>query len=411
MKIRHLATAGVAGLMLLSVTATSAHADYDGTATYGADANPDLVVGGGSDTTYKLMQGLDNIYNASPGCANDVANTSANKGKCLAAQELTVPKKQNYDHDVLTEVYPTGSGAGIGSLTLLGGATQTNPAIDYARSSRIPSAAELAVVSGFGYAQDGIAIVSPGGRPGISLTPQQIHDIWTCVITDWATVGGAAGPITPWSMNTSSGTYGVFRDYIRTAAADATFDPNAGACVRKASGPGGPNTVTPFENDLKQITEASEGVDPIQSIWWGSYGELSTYSYKRANIYVGGVAAPVDSMTYVAVNGATPGGGNILANTYPIGRTLYHVTKKADADFTAGVTANGSIDGGTSGKSGAIREYTRFLCKNSNTLFDKPDAYTGNGFRTQIVAVINANGFQQTPGALRAAGSACKIAH
>ena len=48
----------------------------------GWDKNPDVVIGGGSDTTYLVSQRLEVLYNGAPGCLITTSTTSANKGKC-----------------------------------------------------------------------------------------------------------------------------------------------------------------------------------------------------------------------------------------------------------------------------------------------------------------------------------------
>jgi hypothetical protein len=49
-------------------------------------------------------------------------------------------------------------------------------------------------------------------------------------------------------------------------------------------------------------------------------------------------------------------------NSWPATRFIYHVTKNADAAPDA---ATDNVLGGDSGKSGAVRELTEFMCKTS----------------------------------------------
>ncbi len=96
-------------------------------------------------------------------------------------------------------------------------------------------------------------------------------------------------------------------------------------------------TIYSIENDIKPIvnspasplsTAASSVNNPANWIWWGSFGAFSAYPATsktvRSGTTVTAIAAPV--------NGVLPSTSGIIANTYPIGRTLYHVTRKNDAD-------------------------------------------------------------------------------
>lgn len=56
-------------------------------------------------------------------------------------------------------------------------------------------------------AHDMIAVVVNEGNPISNLTKKQIAGIFTGSIKDWSEVGGAPGPISVYTRNTSSGTY------------------------------------------------------------------------------------------------------------------------------------------------------------------------------------------------------------
>ena len=192
-------TAAVATFGLVGGLIPTVEAAPPGT---GFDDVPDVVIGGGSDTTYLVAQRLETLYNSTPGCTITTSSSSANKGLCIAGQ--TAPANGNFDHDIFVGATPTGSSAGVVAITT---GPQYNPAIDYARSSRGPaSTAETNVATFWGYASDGIAILSFGSRTGIAVTKQQMKDIYTCQLTDWSQLGQPAGPIIPWDMNAASGT-------------------------------------------------------------------------------------------------------------------------------------------------------------------------------------------------------------
>ena len=166
----------------------------------GWDDTPDVVVGGGSDTTYLVMQRLEVRFNGTPGCTINTGTSSATKGKCSPAGQTT-PTNGNFDHDVFVSATPTGSSAGVNALLPTG--VQYNPAIDYARSSRGPSGTEATSVTFWGYARDAIAVITFGSRGTVALTKQNLIDLYTCQpnADDWSDFGLAAGPIIPWDMN------------------------------------------------------------------------------------------------------------------------------------------------------------------------------------------------------------------
>lgn len=373
----------------------------------GFDDLPDVVIGGGSDTTYLVGQRLEALYNSTPGCTIVTSSSSASKGLCQPGQ--TAPANGNFDHDIFVGATPTGSSAGVVAITT---GPQYNPPIDYARSSRGPaSTAETNVATFWGYASDGIAILSFGNRTGVAVTKQQMKDIYTCQLTDWSQLGQPAGPIIPWDMNAASGTTASFRTFVD----NVTF----GTCVRKLT-----NGTAPFENDVKPLL-SDAGPDGIANtadddennfIWWMSYANWKTYPYTTGAIPTG--AAANVSSNLVSVEGATPSDSSIFNRSYPIVRTIFHVTREGDADCnstvgTEGVCTTGPEVHGTTvgGKGGAVREFTEWLCRTSNAQ-QQINVVTGRGMRTEIVSAITAEGFQQlspSVAGLRTPGYSCQV--
>ena len=303
-----------------------------------------------------------------------------------------------------------GSGAGINALLSTG--VQYNPAIDYARSSRGPaSTAETDDTTFWGYARDGIAVITFGTRSGVSLSKQDLKDIYQCTKTDWSQFGLPAGKIVPWDMNSSSGTRASFVAYLD----NITF----GACVQKLT-----TGVAPFENDVKPILGdagpdlAFGTADDAENnyVWWMSFGAWLKYPFTK-NGKIDGSGAAINSQL-VTVDGTTPDQGSIFDSSYAIMRTLFQVTRDGDADCrqapnTAGAcdNANNTVYGATSGKGGAVRMFTQWLCQTS-TATHAIDPLTGVNYRTEIVGALNAEGFQQlsslVPG-LRSAGYSCEV--
>jgi hypothetical protein len=262
---------------------------------------------------------------------------------------------------------------------------------------------------------------------GTTVTTTNARIRWSDIIPSLP--GGVGGPndadVVPWQMNTASGTQATFQSWIQAHASGvpASWSTNGQACDRKlASGN------VPLENDIKPLindpqpnlgTGASND-NPENWMWWGSFGVFSAFpftsSFTRGTLYTA-KAAPVQ--------GTLPSSAGIIGDTYPIGRTLFHVTRKEDADcaktgpncdFTnnpgpvigAGPGTDLNVTGGSSGISGAVREFTRFLCRGSLTQYGK-DPFTGTNFSSEITTALNNAGFTVVPAGLRQNGSRCAV--
>ena len=514
-------------------------------AGYGFDDNAHVVVGGGSDTTYRVQVGITTLWNLSglSGCPHSTAVGTAQN----SCQSDMTTNLGNYQGDTFAQANPVGSGGGIGALNGNGGATgtqqgtvnkidqgagyprtdsvgttsgsatvndpsiksadlgmsvratgipegtfvgsvtpgtsftlssaaninrtltatatasgvsatiakygcvngTTGPNPDFARSSRAaatsggaaPCGNELAADTFWGYAQDGVELIGFNHHGDLlnaatALTPAQIKNIYTC--SGGTGTGGrvrwsdvlpsvtAGGPddadIVPWKMNTASGTYNTFRDYIRSATATPGFDPNSGSCTRALASGGVPleNDIKPLINSPAALGTGTSADNPENWVWWGSFGVFSSFpytsNYTRSSTNFQAKAA--------AINGQLPGTANILARTWAISRTLFHVTRKADADCVKTGTScdflgapgpalpgggnDLNVTGGTSGVSGAIREYTRFICR-SDATSQGIDPFTGVNFNSEITSAIQATSFTTIRGASKTPGSRCEV--
>jgi ABC-type phosphate transport system substrate-binding protein len=470
------AAAGLA--MVASPLAAMSPAGATPPTGYGFDNTSHVIAGGGSDTTYHVQLDLSNVWNVSQknGCVL-VTAVGPGLGNCISTGSPETNTLVNYQHDNVTQAPDVGSSAGIAALngvipsggsdygyagtirTMPGGEANvgavTGLVPDFARSSRgprtsgsgssAPTGNELDSDTFWGYAQDGIEVTvfqSRGAqvqaRAGAgALTGQELRNIYNCTYDTWSDIpslniapGSATdGPIVPWGMNSSSGTYATFNTYVTNNSSGGTFAANDGACVQHKQ-LNGATKVYPLENDIKEIvnsavlpassTAASSKNNPANWIWWGSFGAFSAYPATsktvRAGTTVTAVAAPIA--------GVLPSTSNIIAGTYPIGRTLYHVTRKNDADcpktsgtcnFTGNpgpaIAAGGNdlnVTGATSGPMGAVREYTRFLCRGSAAQ-QGLDPFTGVNLFSAITGALNKNGFTVVPVGLRAAGSRCQL--
>jgi hypothetical protein len=447
---------------------------------YGFDDTPHVAVGGGSDTTYQAQLGLTQLYMSTSisGCQH-ITTVGPTLDQCNpTGTPETDTNLGDYQGDTFAQANPVGSSAGVASLNGAANVTEpgavhptnitcpnltvitsTGPNVDFARSSRAPkttsgnsacSGNELDIDTFWGYAEDGVQVIAFDTTRGSqlqaqaspSLSAQQLFDIWNC--TGHGGVSGAgtqliwsdlipslAGTpsgnalVSPWGMNSSSGTFATFQSYITTNATGVPtgWSPDGQACDRKLT-----SGLFPLENDVKGplndpatlSTDPASTDNPDNWIWWGSFGAMGAFPF-LSNFTRGGTTF---NATPSPVNGILPSSAGVIANTYPINRTLYHVTLKRDADCakTAGVCdfvgnpgpalptsgTDLNVTGGTTGVSGAVREYTRFLCRQSAAQ-QGLNPYTGINNFSEITTRLNNAGFTVVPSALRTAGSRCQV--
>ncbi len=425
---------------------------------YGFDNTPHVIVGGGSDTTYRAQISLSDLYNYTAGCPVTTA-IGATLGQCVGGSNTNA--LGNHQHDTVAQASPVGSSAGVASINAQIPAGQTNttypgtvndapgylggstvgPNADFARSSRGPKTSggnvigggnELTVDTFWGYAQDGVEVsvfdargaqLQSAGFNGF--TPAQIlaiysqasigaltwHDLYPSLI---AAGSATDGPVVPWGMNSSSGTFATFNSYVQSATSTPTFSVNT-------KGRALATTAFPFENDIKPLlanaplsTSRTSIDNPANWVWFGSFGVFSAFPFTSSAV----VSGTQHTAFAAAINGVLPSTSKIGQNTYPIGRTLYHVTRKQDADITAGTgpaIAGGGNDinvtGAAGGVGGAVREYTRWLCR-PGTGQHSVDTFTGANLFSEITSAINSAGFTTVPVGLRYSangGSRCQI--
>jgi len=389
-----IATVAVGSVALVGLAGTAGATDA--IPSSGQDNVNDNFLIGGSDTTYVVDSDVAALYNRSPGCTtqNSYGSTPA-LGSCLTPNNSApaVNLNDNWDHDVATEIYPTGSGGGINAV--IGGT------YDLARSSRELSAGELTTQNAWAYGKDGVVVVTPAGRTVTSLTTAQVKGIYDCTITTWSQItgnGADTGTIHAYGMNDKSGTYATFQTFMGGQV------PNNGPCVEKIGT--GASAFYPFENDLKPVLAdaAAKGFVASDIVWWGSFGEFKSYPYKAqgvSNWSIDKGAGPVAAQT-----------GTIANDTYGITRFLYRITPNATAGLTGTNGANVvlSTTGATAGRAGAARRFTEWACQ-PLSYFGASTAlnpFFGTSYYADMTAAIERSGFQRVPAAQRNAG-ACKV--
>jgi len=199
----------------------------------------------------------------------------------------------------------TGGGSGTGIAALINGT------VDLANSSRSikDSEIEQAAEAGFDVqehivAWDGISVVINKDNPIDELSIEAISKIYTGEITNWSEVGGDDAEIVVTSRDSSSGTYGYFKE--RVVQMDETME----------------------DNDYTQQALFLASNSAIRE-------EVSGNENAIGYIGLGCLDDSVKAVSIIAedaTEGVLPSIENVQNKTYPISRPLFVYT--ADADYT-----------------------------------------------------------------------------
>jgi ABC-type phosphate transport system substrate-binding protein len=342
------ALVAVALVMTLSPTPASA------VTTKGA-----RIFGSGSDTTYFLMQKLDDMYNASLGCV--VIGSPQKLNFACEPDTVDTVKTENYYHDVAVENFPLGSSVGVTQLCTQG-QTGTAP-INYARSSRGPRTTDCSGIRFVAYARDAISwwAHDSNTHAPANLTQAQIQGIWnTCTNTTWGQVNGNAGDTTPilvYAAQDGSGTRATFDGFLGTGA-------NSTNCIPASKKDGDPSNGerVVFENDAQPILDQNE---QGSAIFYYSYGRFQQSGGQ------GGSLGQID--------GKAPTPTTIENGTFPYGRFLYNVYRATTSTLVVNRATKSYIS-----------EKIGWLCKSSTHAVNP---LTGHNFRTDINNTISDEGF------------------
>jgi hypothetical protein len=440
MTLKRTVVCTVLGAGILAAAAVPAGADAPNT-SQGQNGKADVVFLGGSDTTFEVEGRIATLWNQSPGCQTNntysagstdskyypVNSPSAdtNFAECdhtLAANQAggASSTKLNYDHDMATNIYPTGSTAGIGAM--LGGFWQV------ARSSRVLTSGELGTGTALGFAKDGVAIDTFGTKvPNVhGFTKTMLANIYSCAGGEtFTSPGGSSLPVTrsglysyddlfhdgdptlihPYGIQTSSGTYATFKNWV---GVDPSPTPANAKCVEPLGNPAPVLTTSyPFENNaVPVLTDAAKkGEDASGVLWWSSVGVFNTYSFKRD----GAAFWPINTNQADTGNGVTPDTGNITDNSYDITRFLYEGVAQTTLKVSAGNAANQPLlvtSTSSNPQDLAAKDFAEFHCQPSSYFTGAPvNPYTGNGYFSELGTAISSEGFQRVPAAERNFGA------
>jgi hypothetical protein len=346
---------------------------------------PTVVVGSGSDVMYHVNSALDTLYNQSPGC-NVIAPTGTQPldQSCVADPANPDVTTEDKNHDVVTENFPIGGGAGVNQICSQGLAGVAH--VDYARQTSPYSATNCTGLHFVAFARDAVTWEAfPGvtgsavanmhntsgacnGVTGLCLTTAQLQGIFVnCTITNWDQVGGANAAIKVYTILPQYGTSKFW--YLSLGGGSSS------SCSAKA--------IHQTNNSEIAAADLKNAIVPVSV---GSWTER--YKAKPAGSGLG------------AIDGVTPNLTTIGNGSFPFGRFLYNV-------FCAGDPALGNKCGNASPASAATVAYVGengWLCKQGTTVHVK-DPTTGVAYHTEIQNTIKKYGFAALPSGATGGGT------
>jgi len=173
---------------------------------------------------------------------------------------------------------PNGASPGITELaTNAGGTTKGHPCLDFARSSRAPKATDPTDLSFIGLGLDNVtyASLASGSNAPKNLTTTQLHNIYTCAVTNWDQVGGKNAPVKPLLAQAGAGTVSFF-----LAAIDVT---TPGPCVSE------PATLEENQGVSSVFKGNKDEIIPFSVGYWLAQAYHSAKCLNTACTFVGGV--------------------------------------------------------------------------------------------------------------------------
>ena len=397
---------------------------------------------GGSQTTYQMMQPLEDLYNSSPGCQLLAANQATSQElNYTCATSYTTPApgyEEGYSlnttsggsyqplnpyNDVVYQEPPLGSSNGIKALELEGADTPGSAPDNLIAHNDLARSSRAAVISGSGDDKAGLNFVSyaadavpwfhftsakgtgnddchtTAGSPSknvVSLTNAQLTGIYEGTITNWSSVGGTSAPIDVYIAQSGSGTEGT---WVADLGLTGTF-PYAGV-TNTASRLGLPvSDFEIFENETSDIF-ANPAKDACDAIFFFSYGKYTllcpgnkcadtpsaNHGSKSKLGEINGIAA---SMTTIDDQFTNP------SQAFFMDRQLYNV-------YSDGSNAN--LPFANTGtlppfESQAVQNFVStygFLCNPAEGSDIDPLSPTGATYLSEIDSTITASGFFPEP--------------
>lgn len=291
-----------------------------GSNTIGAKLGPELVKG------LFEAQGLHDIHSEEGARENE--------------QRLLARRADG--RQVIVEVAAHGSGTGFTSLK--------DGSADLAASSRPIKDGEAATLAPLGdmrspqseqvIAIDGLAIIVHPSNPIGTLSVEQIAQLFSGEIGDWAALGGKPGKVRPYARDDNSGTYDTFKELVlapggRTLAAGAQrFESSTQLSDAVSSDPNGIGFIgLPYIRQAKAVAVAAGNSQPMPP----STTLIATEDYPLARrLFLYNDPQLANPWVRALIDFAhSPRGQAIVDNSGFIAQTVQAVKVAADAQMPA----------------------------------------------------------------------------
>jgi ABC-type phosphate transport system substrate-binding protein len=393
-------------------------------------ANNNVIIGSGSEAAYSTLNGIDDLFDLSPGCPIFVpvpnATSPQEENFSCVTPPTTASNPENPYDDVVAEEPPLGSSTGISELENSGahGATATNSGtsinvfqgINFATSARPTATTDLKGLNFVAYAEDGVSWFNYTEVSGVAtpsaavtnLTQTQLIDIYKGTYTNWDQVGGANAPIVVFSAQEGAGVQSVWKTFLGFDPTSATNQVNC--FVLTPPGTGSSTCVGPAaigQNEDAQIgTAAFAGAQAgftkktnpdwggkaataseikSDAIYFFSYGDYSASCKIDKGENCGGSRLGTGTTNAIeSVNGVAPSEQSILDGQFPVDHYLYNV-------YSDGSNAN--IPAATAATLNFASE-VGFICNpNKGAASNVLDPNTGTSYLSELQTLILNDGF------------------
>jgi phosphate transport system substrate-binding protein len=179
---------------------------------------------------------------------------------------LAQKEAEQYGKKTKKSVTVIGGGSGVGISALIEGTTEiamSSRSMKFDEKLKFQEAGKAIVEKVIAY--DALAVIVNPSNPVKELTRAQLEGIFTGKIKNWKEVGGEDLAITPYSRETSSGTYEFFKEHVlknKNYAKGILSMPATGAIVQSVSqtkGAVGYVGLAYIEKDVKAISVSFDG--------------------------------------------------------------------------------------------------------------------------------------------------------
>lgn len=165
------------------------------------------------------------------------------KAQKIKGSDTVLPLAQKqaelYGNKTKKSVTIIGGGSGVGISALLEGTTDiamSSRSMKFDEKLKFKEAGKVLVEKIIAY--DALAVIVNPSNPVKQLTREQLEGIFTGKIKNWKEVGGQDVVITPYSRETSSGTYEFFKEHVlsnKNYSKSILSMPATGAIVQSVS--------------------------------------------------------------------------------------------------------------------------------------------------------------------------------